>query len=246
MGQPSPLIMESVWPSLAPDPNVAVIGARGGIGSALTEYLDAAVYPKHVFALSRNGEAGIEDEATVEMLAEQAASKGPLDVVIVATGVLHDADGLRPEKRLADWSADSFARAFAVNATGPALVAKHFLPLLRRDTKSVFVALSARVGSIADNRLGGWAAYRASKAALNMCLKAAAIEPRRSHPHAVVAGLHPGTVDTQLSAPFQGNVRPGQLFTPHRAARQIAEVVEQLTPEDSGGFFAWDGSRIEY
>ncbi|MEJ2129819.1 MAG: SDR family NAD(P)-dependent oxidoreductase [Woeseiaceae bacterium] len=246
MGQPSRLIMQSVWPSLPPEPNVAVIGASGGIGSALTEYLDAAVYPNHLLAMSRSGGAGIEDESMVKELAKQAAAKGPLDVVIVATGVLHDENGLRPEKRIADWNADKFARSFAVNATGPALVAKHFLPLLRRDTKSVFVALSARVGSIADNRLGGWAAYRASKAALNMLLKTAAIEHRRSHPYSVIAGLHPGTVDTGLSAPFQGNVRPGQLFTPHRAARQITEVIEQLTPADSGGFFAWDGTRIEY
>lgn len=246
MGQPSRLIMESLWPSLRPDPNVAVIGANGGIGQAMVHYLDAGVFPDELHTFSRNAGAGIEDEATVAEFARQAAQGGPLDAVIVATGLLHDEHGLGPEKRLSDINATNLLRSFEANAVGPALVAKHFLPLLRRDSKTVFVALSARVGSISDNRLGGWAAYRASKAALNMLLKTAAIEHRRSHPHSVVAAMHPGTVDTRLSEPFQANVPAGKLFTPHQAARQITQVIDQLTPADSGGFFAWDGSPIEY
>ena len=246
MGHLSSMSSESIWPSLHPDPNVAIIGANGGIGKALTQHVDTGNFTGTLLRFSRNGSTGIEDEDVVAEYAKQATKHGPLDAVIVATGVLHDDQGLRPEKRLADLNAANLARAFEVNAIGPALVTKHFLPLLRRDFKTVFVALSARVGSISDNRLGGWAAYRASKAALNMLLKTAAIEHLRSHPHSVVAGVHPGTVDTRLSAPFQINVQPGQLFTAHRAARQIATVIDQLTPADSGGFFAWDGTPIEY
>jgi NAD(P)-dependent dehydrogenase (short-subunit alcohol dehydrogenase family) len=229
-----------------PAPNIAIIGANGGIGKALSEYIDTSDFAGTLLRFSRNGSTGIEDEEIVSGYADRAAKHSPLDAVIVATGVLHDDQGLRPEKRLADINATSLARAFEVNAIGPALVAKHFLPLLRRDRKTVFVALSARVGSISDNRLGGWSAYRASKAALNMLLKTAAIEHRRSHPESVVAAVHPGTVDTRLSAPFQANVRSGQLFSPQRAAQQIGNVIDQLTPADSGGFFSWDGAPIEY
>lgn len=246
MGHLSSMNSRSIWPSLHPDPNVAIIGANGGIGKALTQYIDTDNFAGTLLKFSRNGGKGIEDEDVVAEYAKQATRHGPLDAVIVATGVLHDDQGLRPEKRLADLNATNLARVFEVNAIGPALCTKHFLPLLRRDAKTVFVALSARVGSISDNHLGGWAAYRASKAALNMLLKTAAIEHRRSHPHSVVAGIHPGTVDTHLSAPFRINTPPGQLFTAQRAAWQITTVIDQLAPADSGGFFAWDGTPIEY
>ena len=246
MGHPSSMASESIWPSLHPDPNVAIIGANGGIGKELIRHINMGKSSGTMLKFSRNGSTGIEDEDVVAEYANRAARHGPLDAVIVATGVLHDDQGLRPEKRLADLNAADLARAFAVNAIGPALVAKHFLPLLRRDAKTVFIALSARVGSISDNRLGGWASYRASKAVLNMLVRTAAIEHRRSHPHSVVAAVHPGTVDTRLSAPFQTNVPPDQLFTAPHAARQISKVIDQLTPADSGGFFAWDGTPIEY
>lgn len=140
----------------------------------------------------------------------------------------------------------SMTEVFTVNAIGPALIAKHFLPRLRKDHKAVFAALSARVGSIGDNRLGGWTSYRASKAALNMILRTLAIEQRRSAKNSVVAALHPGTVDTGLSKPFQGRVPDSQLFGPHRAALALLGVIEQLTAEDSGGFFAWDGTAIDF
>ena len=135
-------------------------------------------------------------------------------------------------------------RDYRINAVGPALVAKHLLPLTPRDRRAVFAALSARVGSIGDNRLGGWHAYRASKAGLNMILKTLAIEMARTHPLAVIAGLHPGTVATDLSAPFQKGVTPARLLTPEQAAERLMAVVEGLTPSDSGGVFAWDGARI--
>jgi NAD(P)-dependent dehydrogenase (short-subunit alcohol dehydrogenase family) len=135
-------------------------------------------------------------------------------------------------------------RDYRINTVGPALVMKHFAPLMLREQRAVFAALSARVGSISDNRLGGWHSYRASKAALNMLLRNLAVELGRSHPQAVVAGLHPGTVDTGLSRPFQKGVADGKLFAPAYSAERLLAVLDGLTPADSGGVFAWDGARI--
>ena len=136
------------------------------------------------------------------------------------------------------------ARIFAVNTIGPALVLKHFAPLLPRTGRSVIALLSARVGSISDNRLGGWYGYRASKAALNQLVRTASIEVARSRRDAVIVGLHPGTVETPLSAPFRGNVSPGKLFTPRVSAAHLLTAIEGLTPADSGKCFAWDGSEV--
>ena len=153
---------------------------------------------------------------------------------------------MQPEKNYRAQSPDAYARAFAINATGPALVAKHFLPLLPRTGKSVFAALSARVGSIEDNRLGGWHAYRASKAALNMIMRNLAIELSRSHPDAIALTLHPGTVETNLSAPFARNVASGQLFTPDHSASCLIDVIDKAVPADSGSLIAWDGQKIPF
>jgi NAD(P)-dependent dehydrogenase (short-subunit alcohol dehydrogenase family) len=156
--------------------------------------------------------------------------------------VLHD--GLQPERSFRQLNAEHLLRDYRVNAVGPALAAKHLLPLMPRDRRAVFAALSARVGSIADNRLGGWHAYRASKAALNMILRNLSVEMARSHPQAVIAGLHPGTVATDLSAPFQKGVAEGKLFTADYSAGRLLAVLSNLTPADSGGVFAWDGARV--
>ncbi len=170
---------------------------------------------------------------------------GPVDLVIVATGILHRAS-ISPEKSMREMSANAMAEVFAINTIGPALVAKHFLPQLRRGSKSVFAALSARVGSIEDNRLGGWMSYRASKAALNMLIKTLSIEHGRRRPDSIIAGLHPGTVDTALSEPFQKNVPDGKLFTPAQSADYLLSVIDGLKASDTGGVFAWDGARIPY
>ena len=221
-----------------------VVGASGGIGGALVEALRAA--GSEVVALSRSASGDdhieIEDEASIATAAERVRSRGTVDLVIVATGVLK-AEGIAPEKSMRDLTADTLPRYFAVNTIGPALVAKHFLPLLSRGP-SAFAALSARVGSISDNRLGGWHGYRASKAALNMMIRTLAIELTRTRPEAVCVALHPGTVDTGLSQPFQRGVPSGQLFTPQRSAEAMLAVLAGLTPADSGGCFAWDGQRI--
>ena len=197
-----------------------VIGASGGLGAALVEELANDSRFERVLALSRTAvgdhdpriarsRIDVTDEASIAAAAQNARELGEVRLVIVASGSLHG-DGVRPEKHWGELDGATLARVFAVNSIGPALVAKHFLPLPRQG-RSVFAAVSARVGSIEDNRLGGWYAYRASKAALNMLLRNFAIELARRAPEAVCIGLHPGTVDTRLSQPFQGNVAPGKL-----------------------------------
>ncbi len=234
--------------------NVAVIGASGGIGRAMLGLLASDERVQHVYGFARStldldlprvtvGQIDIESEAAIASAAGTIAE--PLDLVIVASGILWQGETLRPEKSMRDLDADNFARLFSVNSIGPALVAKHFLPKLRRKSKTVFAAISARVGSISDNRLGGWYAYRASKAALNMVLKSLAIEHARRFPDSVVAGLHPGTVDTRLSQPFTGRTPRERLFDADTSARHLLNVINGLAPDDSGGVFAWDGSRIE-
>ncbi len=243
--------------SLPDDSRAVVIGASGGLGAQFVRQLAAHPSVGTVHALSRSGRhpvgagvAGgsvdITEEASVAAAAEAATADGPLDLVILATGILHDGDAIAPEKRMRDIDPAVMRRVFEVNTIGPALVAKHFLPALRQKSPTVFAALSARVGSISDNRLGGWASYRASKAALNMLLRTLAIEHARTRPDSAVVALHPGTVDTALSRPFQGNVPDDKLFTPEFAAGRLLAVLDGVTSDDSGSFFAWDGARIEY
>lgn len=182
----------------------------------------------------------LEDETSISAAARAA---GQPELVIVATGVLQNAR-LRPERSYRTLEAEALIEAYRINAVGPALCAKAFLPILPKERPSTFAVLSARVGSIADNRLGGWHAYRASKAALNMLICNFAIELARERPQAVCVGLHPGTVATRLSEPFQRGVPTGQLFSPTFSADCMLNVLQRLTPSDSGGVFAWDGSRI--
>ncbi len=233
----------------------AVFGASGGIGAALVRHLAARDDVAEVHAGSRRGAvpAGAKvhpfrfdalDDA--RLAASVAAIGAPLDLVIVATGRLTRADGSGPEKALRQVSPAALAELFADNAIVPTMIARAVLPLLRKDARAVLAVLSARVGSIGDNRLGGWHSYRASKAALNMLVRTIAIETARSAPQAVVAALHPGTVATPLSAPFQRGVAPDRLFTPDVSAAAVLRVIDGLTAADSGGFFAWDGTAIAF
>jgi NAD(P)-dependent dehydrogenase (short-subunit alcohol dehydrogenase family) len=235
--------------------NIVIVGASGGLGSAFVRQL-ASDPNNRIYALSRSAmkndcanvrceQIDFANEASIFHAAQMSAQDAPLDAVIVATGLLHDAD-LLPEKSLRDLSAESFQRSFLVNTLGPALVAKHFLPKLHRKQRSLFAALSARVGSIGDNRLGGWYAYRAAKAALNMVIKTASIEAARSHPEAIVVGLHPGTVDTDLAKPFLRRLPSEQCFTTDYAVEQLLSVLEGLTREDTGKVFAWDGREVPW
>lgn len=232
--------------------NAVIVGASGGFGRALLNAV-AERGVAQIHALSRSkiddipdhtltGEIDILDEASIAAAANHVAKSGAPDLVIVTTGLLHR-DGLQPEKSFRHLSSAALAEYFAVNTIGPALIAKHFLPLLPRDRRAVFACLSARVGSISDNRLGGWYGYRASKAALNMLVKTLAIELSRTRPEAICVALHPGTVDTPLSAPFQRNA--ADLVSPRQAADNLLDVIENLTPQQSGGIFAWDGSPIQ-
>lgn len=241
---------------LTRDANVVVAGASGGIGAEFVRQLSASPRIGRVFALYRRppatAAAGVEDlacdltdEGSIRDAAEAVRDHGPLDAVIVASGLLHR-DEIQPEKTLRSINAESMLEVFRINTVGPVLLAKHFMPLLRRDARTLFAALSARVGSITDNRLGGWASYRASKAALNMLLRTAAIEHRRRWPESIVVGLHPGTVDTPLSSPFQSRVPEGKLFTPAYSVERLLTVLNGLDATDSGGFFAWDGQPIEF
>jgi len=190
----------------------------------------------------------LADEAQVEAAAREVASETDrLHLVVNAAGVLHDsAEGLAPEKRLADVRADALAASFAVNAFGPLLVAKHFERLLAHRERAVFASISARVGSIGDNRLGGWYAYRGAKAAQNMFTKTLSVEWARTRRNVTCVALHPGTTDTDLSRPFQSNVPPEKLFPPERTVRQLLGVIDRLGPGDTGRFLAWDGSEIPW
>ena len=220
-----------------------VIGASGGIGAALVEALRSNPRCAAVVALSRSSVPAVDltDPASIEQAAAEVAGQGPFHLIINAAGVLHGADFM-PEKRLADLDYEQLLSTFQVNTFGPALLLRHFSGLLDRQ-RGVLAMLSAKVGSIGDNRLGGWYSYRASKAALNMLIKTAAIEVRRSQPNAVLLALHPGTVNSALSQPFRGAEigRPAAV-----AAQELLRVIDGLGPEASGGFYAYSGEGLPW
>jgi NAD(P)-dependent dehydrogenase (short-subunit alcohol dehydrogenase family) len=233
--------------------HVAIIGGSGAIGMALVDVLTrdklchitsySRTLPQGTSSSVQHQKIDYQDEQSIELAAESVADNS-LDLVIVATGLLHSSE-LTPEKSLKQLKKTSFEKIFLVNTIGPALVAKHFIPKLKLEQRSVFAILSARVGSISDNRLGGWYAYRASKAALNMIIKTTSIEVALRRKHAVIVGLHPGTVDSKLSSPFQSRVPKRKLFTPEYSAEKLLSVIANLTSSDSGKTFAWDGQIIE-
>ncbi|MGP1255928.1 MAG: SDR family NAD(P)-dependent oxidoreductase [Kiloniellales bacterium] len=238
---------------------VAVLGATGGLGGAFVSALAGDPAVARVHALSRRTPSSLPeaalwhpcdltDEDSVAAAAQSVqAAAGTLHLVVVAIGVLQDeARRISPEKAWRQLDPQAMVEVFRTNTVAPALAAKHFLPLLDRSRRATFAALSARVGSIEDNRFGGWHSYRASKAALNQLLKTFAIELARRNPSAFCVGLHPGTVDTGLSKPFQRNLPEGQLFTPDYSVEALIAVLDGLGEGDSGGLFAWDGTRIPY
>lgn len=222
-----------------------VIGATGGIGSAIAARMEAEGDFARVIRLSRGSQPSLDltREETIAEAARFCAEQGEVRLIFDATGFLHD-DAMMPEKSLRDLDAGKLARSFALNAIGPALLMKHFLPVLAREGRSVFATLSAKVGSIGDNRQGGWYGYRASKAALNQLVRTAAIELRRTHRHAICVALHPGTVETPLSAPF---AKQGlKLQTPDEAAAALIAAIEGLGTDASGGFFDRTGTPLPF
>ncbi|AZL58666.1 SDR family NAD(P)-dependent oxidoreductase [Tabrizicola piscis] len=215
-----------------------VIGASGGIGGALMAALAAR---GEVVGLSRRGDGlDVTDEASVA--AALGRLEGLFDLVVVATGALV-LGGVGPEKSLKAVTADGLAAQFALNAIGPALVMKHALRLMPRDRVSRLAVLSARVGSIGDNGLGGWYGYRAAKAALNQLVRTASVEATRTHPHSVLVSLHPGTVATDL-APAHRAGHPA--MPPEEAAGHLLRVLEGLGPADTGGFYDWQGKVVPW
>lgn len=233
--------------------NIAVFGSSGSIGSAFVELL--AKDPSNtIHAFSRHHQEANEQNVRVyttdysdHSLSEgvsQATEDQLFDTVIVTNGTLHN-DSISPEKSFQTLSEKGFMELYRVNTVIPALIAKHTIPRMRKDSRSIFAALSARVGSITDNRLGGWYSYRASKAALNMVIKNLAIEIKRFNTYPIIVGLHPGTVDSALSKPYQKNVPAENLFTPTQSATYLLSVIEHLKPSDTGICYAWDGTIIE-
>ncbi|ACB36620.1 short-chain dehydrogenase/reductase SDR [Leptothrix cholodnii SP-6] len=226
-----------------------VIGASGAIGAAMVAQLRADPACSAVVALHRRSQPAIdfEREDSIAAAAAELAAQAPFHLIVNAAGLLHaDAgngtDGFMPEKKLGDIEMAQMLDTFRVNTFGPALLLRHFSRLLDRQ-RGVLALLSAKVGSIEDNRLGGWYSYRASKAALNMFIKTAAIELKRSQPQAVVVALHPGTVNSRLSMPFRG-AEIGR--SPEVAAAEMLAVLAGLAPGDSGQFVAYDGQRLPW
>ena len=228
------------------DALAVVIGASGGIGGAIADRLESQGGFAQVLRLSRSGDLSLDltQEDTIMRAAGRISAIGlPLRLVFNAAGILHDGD-LSPEKTWRDVDPAHLQRSFAVNATGVMLLMKHLLPLLAPDGKAVFATLSAKVGSIGDNHLGGWYGYRASKAALNQFVRTAAIELKRRRPQAICVALHPGTVDTALSSPFAKTGLGVQ--TPQSAAHDLLAAIDQLTPNHSGGFFDRFGATLAW
>jgi len=235
---------------------IAIIGASGTIGKAFVKHFLQNKQVEELYLFSRSeidfedsriihNFVDIEDEESIKKSANIVSTNTKLDLIIVTTGILNT-QNILPEKSLKDLSQDKFFKLYNINTIGPALIAKYFISKLNHNSKSIFAVLSARVGSISDNYLGGWYSYRCSKAALNMLIKNISIEISRKHPYPIIVGLHPGTVDSKLSSRFISNVRQDKIFTADYAVTKMIMVLLSLSNEDTGKLFAWDGKEIEF
>ena len=232
---------------------VAVIGSSGAIGSAFVNHYINDLSVNSIFSFSRSSigidnnkvkhfSIDIENESSIQNAAKSVEEIN-FDEVIIASGLLHTNE-FGPEKSIKDLKADNILKVLNVNTVGPAIIGKYFLPLLNKDNKSVMAFLSARVGSISENKLGGWYAYRASKSALNQVIKTFSIELKRTNPKAIIIGLQPGTVDSELSAPFKRSVSNNKLFTAEYSVSQLIGVIERADESSSGNLISWDGEII--
>ncbi|WOD39368.1 SDR family NAD(P)-dependent oxidoreductase [Nodosilinea sp. E11] len=258
-------VERSLFSQTTPPQTALVVGASRGIGLGVVQQLLQDDRFGTVYGTYRRPESAqgllsltaqypqltclpmdVTDEASIaEAIAQLQAQSPHLHRAVYCVGLLHDGD-LQPEKSLRQITGENLMRSLQTNAFGAVLLAKHLMPLFKHDQPSLFAALSAKVGSIGDNRLGGWYGYRASKAALNMLIKTASLEYARRSPNTILALLHPGTTDTQLSEPFQRGVPPEKLFSVERTVTQLMAVMDGLTPADSGEFFSWDGTRLPW
>lgn len=246
--------------------NALVVGASQGIGLGFVRSLLQQGNIQQIFATYRNSDTAeqlldlasqygdrlkclqvdITAESQIAAAVKQIQeSVKQLHLAIYCVGVLHD-QNLTPEKSLKQINAENLIYSFQVNSIGAVLLAKHLMPLFNKTEPSIFASISAKVGSISDNRLGGWYGYRASKAALNMFLKTTAIEYSRRCPKTIVVALHPGTTDTQLSQPFQKNVPTDKLFPVEHTVDLLSQVISNLSLQDSGEFFSWDGTKLPW
>jgi NAD(P)-dependent dehydrogenase (short-subunit alcohol dehydrogenase family) len=234
--------------------NVLIVGGSGGLGLALARFFCDAVETVHVTATYRTIQPGVSNDKLIwvrldvtdeDEMVQLFASCPDITYIINAVGLLHAAEG-KPEKTINKLDPEFFIDNIRVNTLSTLLVAKHAHHALKKSSRSVFAVLSARVGSITDNQLGGWFSYRCSKAALNMAVKTLSIEWKRSLPNCAVVALHPGTVTTELSAPFVRQNSDATVFTPEQSARWLADIIMELGPEDTGKFIAFDGSPIDW
>ena len=232
---------------------VAVIGSSGAIGRAFVDHYINDLSINSIFSFSRSSigidnskvkhfSIDIENESSIENAAKSVEETN-FDEIIIASGLLHTNE-FGPEKSIKDLKADNILKVLNVNTVGPAIIGKYFLPLLNKDNKSVMAFLSARVGSISENKLGGWYAYRASKSALNQVIKTFSIELKRTNPKAIIIGLQPGTVDSELSAPFKRSVSNNKLFSAEYSVSQLLGVIERADESSSGNLISWDGEII--
>ena len=232
---------------------VAVIGSSGAIGRAFVDHYINDLSINSIFSFSRSSIGidnnkvkhfliDIENESSIENAAKSVGETN-FDEIIIASGLLHTNE-FGPEKSIKDLKADNILKVLNVNTVGPAIIGKYFLPLLTKENKSVMAFLSARVGSISENKLGGWYSYRASKSALNQVIKTFSIELKRTNPKAIIIGLQPGTVDSELSAPFKRSVSNNKLFSAEYSVSQLLEVIERADDSSSRNLISWDGEII--
>lgn len=234
-----------------------VIGGSGGLGQQFVQQLCASSLCTSVWSTYRNNSPtfsnpkltwnslDITDENSIQEWTNQMKESGfSPNFVLNCCGVLHTEQGIQPEKTWRHLNLEQMQQVFAINAFGPALLSKHIIPLMPRTNRAIFASVSARVGSISDNHIGGWYSYRASKAAHNMLIKTISIEAQRKRKELICVSLHPGTVDTALSQPYTKRYDPKKLFTPQQSCDYLSAVLQQLSPTDTGSFFAWDGQPI--
>jgi len=233
--------------------NIAIIGSSGAIGNAFVEHYIKDSSVENIFTFSRNATDHVSEKVSsfeIDVESQDSIQKAAsylegcyLDRVIIASGVLHT-ESFGPEKSIKDLNYETLSKVYSVNTIGPALVGKYFLPLLNKENKSVMAFLSARVGSISDNKVGGWYSYRSSKSALNQIVKNFSIEMKRSNPNAIILALQPGTVESKFSEPFKKNISKDKLFSPDFSVDMMSKVIESADTSSSGNFIAWDGEVI--